>query len=149
MDGEAASSNGLVFATSTARELVPLPGTEETYPIHYHSLVVETGMHVQRFREFVVMHGDYAYPEFIVAYRRTIAPPDGLRAEPEPEPQTVGRIGKRSIIDFLDRRAQRGETLGVAGVAESSSGGSSALPLERASAGLSLPRAGANGFHSP
>eukprot|EP01043_Picozoa_sp_COSAG02_P044832 COSAG02_NODE_4041_length_5869_cov_2.628250_2_plen_785_part_00 len=114
MDGKAASTNGLVFATSTARELVPLPGTEETYPIHYHSLVVETGKTVQRFREFVVMHGDYVYPEFIVAYRRIIAPPDGLGAEPEPEPEpeTVGRLGKRSIIGYLDRRAQRGEGLG-------------------------------------
>ena len=86
MDGEAASSNKLVFATNATRELVPLPGTEDGFPIHYHSLVVETGKTVLRFREFVVMHGDYVYPEFIVAYRRKIVPPPG-GSEPEPEPE--------------------------------------------------------------
>ena len=122
MDGEAASSNSRVFATPSARELVPLPRTEDTYPIHYHSLVAETGMNVKRFREFVVMHGDYVYPEFIVAYRRTIVAVDEPGPEPEPEPE-VGWLGKRSIIDFLDRRAQ-----GAAGAA-SAAGGSASVPM--------------------
>eukprot|EP01049_Picozoa_sp_SAG25_P008297 SAG25_NODE_734_length_5654_cov_2.735734_1_plen_66_part_00 len=43
---------------------------------------------VQDFREFVVMHGDYVYPEYVVAYQRKEgqrAPPDQPGLEPEPE----------------------------------------------------------------
>ena len=86
MDGEAASASGLVFPTAAAggeqnmRELVtlPLPGTEGN-AIHYHSLLAEIGSsvglrnhqhHLQRFREFVIFHGDQIYPEFLVAYKR-------------------------------------------------------------------------------
>ena len=116
MDGAAASSNKLVFATDATRELVPLPGTEDGFPIHYHSLVAETGKTVQRFREFVVMHGDYVYPEFIVAYRRKIVPPPGVEKllseidepEPEPEPEQVPVVPKRSILGNLSRRSKTG-----------------------------------------
>ena len=54
----------------SARELVALPDTEHKQPIHYHSLIAETGREECRFREVVVVHGDYIYPEFVVAYRR-------------------------------------------------------------------------------
>lgn len=105
LDGEGASANKLVFATNAMRELVPLPGFEEAYPIHYHSLIVETGGNVVRFREFVVMHGDYIYPEYIVAYRRVIIPPHEpardtqreLEPEPEPEPEPQQLATKQSV----------------------------------------------------
>lgn len=99
LDGLEASSSRGVFVTEAARELVALPVTEETQPIHYHSLIVEKGGEIHRFREMVVMyaaptasrilcsaavaykhgspavrclrrHGDYIYPEYIVAYKR-------------------------------------------------------------------------------
>ena len=70
LDGTDASSTRAVFVADSARELVALPDTEDRQPIHYHSLVVETGGEVHRFREVVVMHGDYIYPEYVVAYRR-------------------------------------------------------------------------------
>ena len=96
LDRQAASTTkqnnqAVVFATNAMRELVPLPGTEDGYPIHYHSLIVETGANIMRFREFVVMHGDYVYPEYIVAYRRVIVPPG---AEPEPEPELELQLQK-------------------------------------------------------
>ena len=70
LDGKEASSTRCVFVTESARELVALPETEERQPIHHHSLIVEKGGEVHRFREMVVMHGDYIYPEYVVAYRR-------------------------------------------------------------------------------
>ena len=59
---------------------VALPETEHRQPIHYHSLIVETGGEVHRYREVVVMHGDYIYPEYIVAYRRVVRPECGRGA---------------------------------------------------------------------
>jgi hypothetical protein len=76
LDGDHASSTSRVFVSDTARELVALPDTEFRQPIHHHSLIVETGVEVHRFREVVVMHGDYIYPEYVVAYRR-VDRPDG------------------------------------------------------------------------
>jgi serine/threonine protein kinase len=70
LDGKEASSTRCVFVTESARELVALPETEERQPIHHHSLIVEKGGEVHRFREIVMMHGDYIYPEYVVAYRR-------------------------------------------------------------------------------
>ena len=44
----------------------------------------ERGGAIERFREFVVFDGKYAYPEFLLAYKRTsVRPPDGLEPEPE------------------------------------------------------------------
>ena len=62
MDG-----SGSVF-TSGNRELVQVPGT--TPPVHFHSLLAETGVKIQRHREFIVFHGEYLYPEYVIAYQR-------------------------------------------------------------------------------
>ena len=69
---------GFVFEAETARELVNVPASEKHSAsgqappgFNYHSLVVETGGAVKRFREFVVFHREYVYPEFVVAYQRT------------------------------------------------------------------------------
>jgi hypothetical protein len=56
-----------VFANDAARELVPIPGFPR---LRYHSLLAETGESIKRFREFVVFHGNYVYPEYVVAYKR-------------------------------------------------------------------------------
>ena len=50
------------------RELVTLPGFPR---VRYNSLLAEKGGAVARFREFVVFHGEYVYPEYVVAYKRT------------------------------------------------------------------------------
>ena len=97
---------GFVFeAELNARELVKVPASPEQRAlgkpetnINYHSLVVETGGGVMiqgrreggvlRFREFVTFHGEYVYPDFVVAYQRTHRSgqlPRGLAPEPEPE----------------------------------------------------------------
>jgi hypothetical protein len=51
----------------TTRELGPIPGT--TPRILYHGLVVEKSENL-RYREFVTFHGDYVYPEYLLAYKR-------------------------------------------------------------------------------
>ena len=88
MDGPLASESRVVFATDTARELVALPDIKQDEPIHHHSLVVELnppqayqGGGVARFREFVTFHGEYTYPDFVVAYKRTVG--TNLRAPVE------------------------------------------------------------------
>jgi hypothetical protein len=55
--------------SSQGRELAVIPGSSP--PILHHSLVVETGGKVARFREFISFHGDRLYPEYIVAYKRS------------------------------------------------------------------------------
>jgi len=51
------------------RELSLIPGVSP--PAHHHGLVVEKGGPSGiRFREFLVFHGEYAYPEYLLAYRR-------------------------------------------------------------------------------
>ena len=50
------------------RELAPVNGV--TPPIIHHSLIVEVGGHIARYREFVVFHGEYVYPEYLIAYQR-------------------------------------------------------------------------------
>jgi hypothetical protein len=75
---------GFVFENESASELVVVPSTST----NYHSLVVETGGSIQRFREFVVFHGEYVYPEFVVAYKRVQREPEPQPGpEPEPEPE--------------------------------------------------------------
>jgi serine/threonine protein kinase len=88
---------GFVFEAETARELVKVPASPEQRAqgmpetaVNYHSLVVETGgtNGVIRHREFVTFHGEYVYPDFVVAYQRTHRsgqPPRSLEPEPEPE----------------------------------------------------------------
>ena len=67
---------------------------QDRQPIHYQSLVVELSPHeygdALHHREFVVMHGDYVYPEYVVAYHRTATTTTQqvrLDLEPEPEPE--------------------------------------------------------------
>mmetsp|Transcript_41841 Transcript_41841/g.110297 ORF Transcript_41841/g.110297 Transcript_41841/m.110297 type:complete len:504 (-) Transcript_41841:291-1802(-) len=61
--------NGPVFASATnTRELAAVGGV--TPPIHFHSLVAETGQKISRFREFIVFHSEYVYPEFLLSFHR-------------------------------------------------------------------------------
>ena len=63
MDGGAS-----VFAASDSRELAAVPRASP--PVHFHSLVAETGGRIARFREFIVFHGSYIYPEYLLAFQR-------------------------------------------------------------------------------
>lgn len=67
-DGRTELSTGknLFAEASGQRELAPIEGS--TLP--YHSLLVETGGAVKRYREIVLFHGERIYPEFLVAYQR-------------------------------------------------------------------------------
>ena len=51
----------------TTRELGPIAGT--TPRILHHGLLVEKSEYL-RYREFVTFHGDYVYPEYLLAYKR-------------------------------------------------------------------------------
>ena len=57
----------------TPRELAQIPGTTG---VTHHSLLVESRASgfpqsdVDRFREIVIFHGDYCYPEYLLAYQR-------------------------------------------------------------------------------
>ena len=62
MDG-----TGSVFAAGK-RELVAVPRCSPA--VHYHSLLAETGGTIDRYREFIVFHGEYLYPEYVIAYQR-------------------------------------------------------------------------------
>ena len=50
------------------RELAPIPGV--TPPTSYHSLIAELGINIMRYREFVLFHGEYVLPEYLLAYHR-------------------------------------------------------------------------------
>eukprot|EP00747_Dinoflagellata_sp_TGD_P211526 gnl/TRDRNA2_/TRDRNA2_84765_c0_seq1.p1 gnl/TRDRNA2_/TRDRNA2_84765_c0~~gnl/TRDRNA2_/TRDRNA2_84765_c0_seq1.p1 ORF type:complete len:689 (-),score=74.55 gnl/TRDRNA2_/TRDRNA2_84765_c0_seq1:128-2194(-) len=68
-DGETELNSGAnVFASADRRELASIPGTIP--PLPYHSLLIETGCRVARYREVVVFHSDRIYPEYLVAYHR-------------------------------------------------------------------------------
>ena len=66
MDG-----GGSVFA-SGQRELAAVPGVP--VGVLYHSLLAETGVTIQRYREFIVFHGEYLYPEYVIAFQRCKGP---------------------------------------------------------------------------
>lgn len=55
--------------SSEKRELATIMGSSP--PVLHHSLVVEIGGRVMRYREFIIYHGDQVYPEYLVAYQRT------------------------------------------------------------------------------
>eukprot|EP00928_Gymnodinium_smaydae_P071327 TRINITY_DN5494_c0_g1_i1.p1 TRINITY_DN5494_c0_g1~~TRINITY_DN5494_c0_g1_i1.p1 ORF type:complete len:699 (-),score=67.15 TRINITY_DN5494_c0_g1_i1:383-2479(-) len=54
--------------SSGNRELSVIQGSSP--PVIHHSLIAETGVRIQRFREFILFHGDRIYPEYLVAYKR-------------------------------------------------------------------------------
>lgn len=52
----------------SCRELAPIPNVQP--PIPYHSLIAEKGRGLVRYREFILFHGEYVLPEFLLAYHR-------------------------------------------------------------------------------
>jgi len=72
-----------VYASSTGtRELayVPVDSDLQGARVLYHSLLVELGGAIARFREFVSFHSSYAYPEYLVAYQHVDAEGKVIRA---------------------------------------------------------------------
>ena len=74
LDGAAGLKNGVgsVFPPDgygglNTKELGPIPSISPPAP--HHGLVVENRALI-RFREILVFHGEYAYPEYLLAYRR-------------------------------------------------------------------------------
>eukprot|EP00747_Dinoflagellata_sp_TGD_P221728 gnl/TRDRNA2_/TRDRNA2_93513_c0_seq1.p1 gnl/TRDRNA2_/TRDRNA2_93513_c0~~gnl/TRDRNA2_/TRDRNA2_93513_c0_seq1.p1 ORF type:complete len:356 (-),score=56.54 gnl/TRDRNA2_/TRDRNA2_93513_c0_seq1:51-1118(-) len=57
-----------LYASADCRELAKINGSEP--PERYHSLVVETGKTLKRFREFCVFDSAQTYVEYIIAYKR-------------------------------------------------------------------------------
>ena len=57
-----------VFGTRDKRELVDVPDVSP--PVKYHSLICELGGQLQRYREFMIYHSEYIYPEYLMAYWR-------------------------------------------------------------------------------
>eukprot|EP00927_Polykrikos_kofoidii_P066819 TRINITY_DN62380_c0_g1_i1.p1 TRINITY_DN62380_c0_g1~~TRINITY_DN62380_c0_g1_i1.p1 ORF type:complete len:539 (-),score=52.91 TRINITY_DN62380_c0_g1_i1:158-1774(-) len=55
--------------SSKGRELTTVPKTSP--PLLHHSLLVEVGGKIARYREFILFHGDRIYPEYLVAYLRS------------------------------------------------------------------------------
>mmetsp|Transcript_118231 Transcript_118231/g.228134 ORF Transcript_118231/g.228134 Transcript_118231/m.228134 type:complete len:525 (-) Transcript_118231:72-1646(-) len=65
-DASALDGDGRVYATPDLRELANIPNS----PFHYHSLLVEMGGQINRYREIVQFHGARIYPEYLLAYQR-------------------------------------------------------------------------------
>eukprot|EP00931_Biecheleriopsis_adriatica_P064798 TRINITY_DN39491_c0_g1_i1.p1 TRINITY_DN39491_c0_g1~~TRINITY_DN39491_c0_g1_i1.p1 ORF type:complete len:692 (+),score=108.85 TRINITY_DN39491_c0_g1_i1:112-2187(+) len=63
---ELSSGKPLFAESSDLRELATVEGSS----LPYHSLLVETGGILKRYREVVIFHGERIYPEFLVAYQR-------------------------------------------------------------------------------
>ena len=61
------SLDGAPVFPANPRELARIAGLAP--PAHHHGLVVENQGGI-RFREFLVFHGEYAYPEYLLAYKR-------------------------------------------------------------------------------
>ena len=76
---------------------LPQPWSE----CHYHSLLCELSKpgagDIQRFREFVICHGDYIYPEYIVAYQRKRT--GGTKSIPEDVPPGGGPGDMGQVCD--------------------------------------------------
>jgi hypothetical protein len=68
-DGNTDIDSNRSIWSSAKRELATIQGSKP--PVIHHSLLVETGNVIKRYREFVVYHGDRIYPEYLVAYNRT------------------------------------------------------------------------------
>eukprot|EP00747_Dinoflagellata_sp_TGD_P006167 gnl/TRDRNA2_/TRDRNA2_115852_c1_seq1.p1 gnl/TRDRNA2_/TRDRNA2_115852_c1~~gnl/TRDRNA2_/TRDRNA2_115852_c1_seq1.p1 ORF type:complete len:343 (+),score=29.23 gnl/TRDRNA2_/TRDRNA2_115852_c1_seq1:50-1030(+) len=61
-------TGAILFETPERRELIQVPGSVP--PIHFHSLLVETGKAVKRFRECIIYDANRIYAEYLLAYRR-------------------------------------------------------------------------------
>ena len=61
-----------IFAGGNTRELSTVIGAAGpvTPPVHHHSLIAELGGRIDRYREFIVFHSEYIYPEYVLAYQR-------------------------------------------------------------------------------
>lgn len=69
LDGETEQTTcETVWAGTEKRELAPIPGTDP--PLPYHSLIVETGRIIKRYREVIIFHSARIYPEYLIAYHR-------------------------------------------------------------------------------
>ena len=63
---DATMDGGSSIFPVTYRELCTVNGVSP--PAFHHSLIAEVP--AMRFREFIVFHGEYIYPEYIIAYQR-------------------------------------------------------------------------------
>ena len=77
------------FSTPTFRELNFIKGVSPPTP--HHSLLVEKGMAAKHFREIVIFHGQYIYPEYLIAYEHI-----NSDAAPCPVRPTVGTCELRT-----------------------------------------------------
>ena len=50
------------------RELATVPNVSP--PVHYHALLADVLSAGKRYREFIVFHSEYLYPEYVIAYQR-------------------------------------------------------------------------------
>ena len=50
------------------RELTAIPGVSP--PVMYHSLIAGLGGSLARYREFILFHGEYVCPQYLLAYQR-------------------------------------------------------------------------------
>jgi hypothetical protein len=63
-------------STDTGRRVFPISFREldtvagVSPPVHHHSLLADVMDVGQKYREFIVFHSDYIYPEYLVAYQR-------------------------------------------------------------------------------
>jgi len=68
-DGEHDMNRGAsIWGSGDKHILTAAPGTSP--PVHYHTLVVETGEKVLRHREFVIFDADRTSLEYLIAFRR-------------------------------------------------------------------------------
>ena len=54
------------------RELAYIDGAYEGSRIHHHSLLAETGVRIQRHREFIQFNKERVYPWYLLAYQRVL-----------------------------------------------------------------------------
>lgn len=59
-----------VFRSQKRIDLAQISGTRAANPVHYHSLIVEKGKALRRFREFISFHEQRVYVEYVLAYQR-------------------------------------------------------------------------------
>ena len=89
------------------RELSPVPDVVPETP--YHSLIIERGFGHDPYREFVLFHGEYVLPEYLLAYQR---------------------CHKGAVVSAPGAPAQ-GVDKGVAGAAAASAPAASAAPAQQ------------------